>query len=51
MTLTTEQKVTFDENGFIVLKGFFTRQLIDKVSSWLDELQEETSGSSAHAAK
>jgi ectoine hydroxylase-related dioxygenase (phytanoyl-CoA dioxygenase family) len=51
MTLTAEQKATFDEKGFIVLKGFFDQSVIDKVSDWLDELQDVSSETSAHAAK
>jgi hypothetical protein len=51
MTLTAEQKATFDEKGFIVLKEFFPRSVIDRVSVWLDELQDVNSDTSAHAAK
>jgi ectoine hydroxylase-related dioxygenase (phytanoyl-CoA dioxygenase family) len=51
MTLTAEQRATFDEKGFIVLKEFFPREIIGVVSDWLDELQDVTSETSAHAAK
>jgi ectoine hydroxylase-related dioxygenase (phytanoyl-CoA dioxygenase family) len=51
MTLTAEQKATFDEKGFIVLKEFFPRDVVDRVSDWLDELQDVNSETSAHAAK
>jgi ectoine hydroxylase-related dioxygenase (phytanoyl-CoA dioxygenase family) len=51
MTLTDEQKATFDEKGFLVLKEFFPRDVIGVVSDWLDELQDVTSATSAHAAK
>lgn len=51
MTLTAEQKDTFDEKGFIVLKGFVSPPVIDKVSKWLDDLQKTGSETSAHAAK
>lgn len=51
MALTAEQKATFDEKGFIVLKEFFPRSVIDRVSLWLDQLQDVTSETSVHAAK
>jgi ectoine hydroxylase-related dioxygenase (phytanoyl-CoA dioxygenase family) len=50
MSLTDEQKQTFSEKGFIVLKGFIDPDAIAQVSDWLDALQDGT-GTSAHAAK
>jgi ectoine hydroxylase-related dioxygenase (phytanoyl-CoA dioxygenase family) len=51
MGLTAEQKTTFDEKGFIVLKEFFDQAVMTNVSAWLDKLQDVSSGTSAHAAK
>jgi len=51
MTLTAEQKTTFDEKGFIVLKGFIDQGVVNAVSDWLDALQDVSTETSAHAAK
>jgi ectoine hydroxylase-related dioxygenase (phytanoyl-CoA dioxygenase family) len=51
MTLSAEQKTTFDEKGFIVLKAFIDQDAISAVSDWLDALQEVSTDTSAHAAK
>jgi len=51
MTLSAEQKSTFDEKGFIVLPGFFNQDVMRAVSDWLDQLQDVSSNTSAHAAK
>ncbi|MDP6675256.1 MAG: hypothetical protein QGH93_10490, partial [Gammaproteobacteria bacterium] len=51
MTLSAEQKTTFDEKGFIVLKEFVDSGAIGVISDWLDVLQDVTSETSAHAAK
>ena len=51
MSLTTEQKATFDEKGFIVLKGFIDPDAVSAVSDWLDALQDVSTETSAHAAK
>ncbi len=51
MTLSAEQKETFDEKGFIVLKEFVDQDAIGVVSDWLDALQDESADASAHAAK
>jgi len=51
MTLSAEQKTTFDEKGFIVLKGFIDPNAIGAVSDWLDALQDVSTDTSAHAAK
>lgn len=51
MTLSAEQKTTFDNKGFIVLRGFFDQGVIDVVSDWLDALQDVSTDTSAHAAR
>jgi len=51
MTLSAEQKNTFDEKGFIVLKGFVDQAAISAISDWLDALQDVSTDTSAHAAK
>lgn len=40
MFLTEEQKKEFNDKGFIVLKGFFGKEVMDRVSAWLDELPD-----------
>ncbi len=40
-TLSQEQKKDFQERGFIVLKGFFDTEVVDQLSSWLDELSQK----------
>lgn len=50
MSLTNEQKLTFSQKGFIVLKGFIDTDAISRISAWLDELQAGTQASD-HAAK
>jgi hypothetical protein len=40
MPLTAQQVRQFHERGFIVLKGFFRPDEIQRVSDWLDELQK-----------
>ena len=39
--LTDDQKQTFNEKGFIVLKGFFDNQEITRISDWADELRDK----------
>lgn len=51
MSLSAEQKATFDEKGFLVLKGFIDQDTINVVSDWLDALQDVSTKTSAHAAK
>lgn len=41
MFLTEEQTAEFKEKGFIVLKGFFDKAVMDRVSAWLDELRDK----------
>lgn len=41
MFLTEEQTKEFEEKGFIVLKGFFDKAVMDKVSTCLDELRDK----------
>ena len=41
MSLTEEQMKEFTDKGFIVLKGFFDKAVMDKVSARLDELRDK----------
>jgi ectoine hydroxylase-related dioxygenase (phytanoyl-CoA dioxygenase family) len=41
MFLTGEQTTEFKNKGFIVLKGFFDKPVMDRVSTWLDELRDK----------
>ena len=41
MILTEEQTKRFKDKGFIVLKSFFDKSVMDKVSAWLDELRDK----------
>ncbi len=41
MFLTGEQTTGFKNKGFIVLKGFFDKPVMDRVSAWLDELRDK----------
>ena len=41
MFLTEEQKTEFKDKGFIVLKGFFDKAAMEKISSGLDELRDK----------
>ena len=50
MDLTKEQQQIFAAKGFVVLKGFFDKNIIDDISTWLDELEVDA-GSSSHAAR
>lgn len=50
MYLTDEQRQTFSEKGFVVLKDFFESTVMNEVSSWLDELQNSVE-TGTHAAK
>jgi hypothetical protein len=49
MSLTPEQIQVFSTKGFIVLKEFFDKDAMSKVSAWLDEL-EDCPGTDGHAA-
>lgn len=40
-TLSQEQQKDFQERGFIVLKDFFDTEVVDQLSSWLDELSKK----------
>ena len=48
-TLSQEQQKDFQERGFIVLKGFFDTEVVDRLSSWLDELSQKAPDDSAEA--
>jgi len=41
MTLSAEQKKEFNEKGFIVIKGFFDRETMKRISAWLEELHDK----------
>jgi ectoine hydroxylase-related dioxygenase (phytanoyl-CoA dioxygenase family) len=41
MTLSQEQVDRFSEKGFVVLQGFFDKDVIDRLSAWLDELEDQ----------
>ena len=41
MFLSEEQTKEFKDRGFIVLKGFFDKAVMNKVSTWLDELRDK----------
>ncbi len=41
MFLSEEQMKEFEAKGFIVLKGFFDKAVMDKVSAWLGELRDK----------
>ena len=41
MFLTDDQTTEFENKGFIVLKGFFGKPVMDRVSAWLDELRDK----------
>jgi ectoine hydroxylase-related dioxygenase (phytanoyl-CoA dioxygenase family) len=49
MFLTEEQAKEFSDKGFIVLKGFFDKAVMDKVSAWLDELRDKEPGENQEA--
>ena len=49
MILTPQQTTEFNDRGFIVLKGFFDKEVMGKVSSWLDELQHSKPGKNQEA--
>jgi len=40
MILTAEQLAEFEKQGFVVVKGFFDRDVMTKVSTWLDTLRD-----------
>jgi len=48
-TLSQEQIKDFHERGFIVLKGFFDTEVVDRLSSWLDELSRKAPDDGAEA--
>ena len=51
MTVSAEQKKTFDQRGFIVARGFFDGTTVAAVARWLDDLQDPEKNVSGHAAK
>lgn len=40
MFLAEKQTKAFNDRGFIVVKGFFGRDVMDKVCAWLDDLRD-----------
>jgi len=48
-TLSQEQIKDFHDRGFIVLKGFFDTEVVEQLSSWLDELSQKAPDDSAEA--
>ena len=49
MHLTEKQVAEFEDKGFIVLKGFFDKATMDRVSAWLDELRDKDPGPNQEA--
>ncbi len=49
MNLNEEQIQEFNDKGFIVMKSFFDKQTMDKVSAWLDELRDKLPGEGKEA--
>ena len=49
MILTDEQVREFKDKGFVVVKGFFDKATMDRVSDWLDELRDKTPGAGREA--
>lgn len=41
MGLTDAQIKEFNDKGFVVLKGFFDKKAMERISTWLDELQDK----------
>jgi ectoine hydroxylase-related dioxygenase (phytanoyl-CoA dioxygenase family) len=41
MPLTGKQTHEFDDKGFVVLKSFFDKPVMEKISGWLDELRDD----------
>ncbi len=48
-TLSVQQIKTFHERGFIVLKGFFSAEEVDKLSTWLETLSQKAPAEGAEA--
>jgi len=48
-TLSNQQIKEFHNRGFIVLKGFFNTEAVDKLSKWLEELSQKAPADSAEA--
>jgi ectoine hydroxylase-related dioxygenase (phytanoyl-CoA dioxygenase family) len=42
--LTNEQKSQFEDKGFIVIKGFFSDEVMTRVRAWLQEMQNRPLG-------
>lgn len=49
MFLCEKQTKEFENRGFIVLKGFFNKAVMNKVSAWLDELRYKHPGENQEA--
>jgi len=49
MFLSEKQTKEFEKRGFIVLKGFFNKTVMNKVSAWLDELRDKNPGENQEA--
>ena len=47
--LSEQQIKEFHDRGFIVLKGFFDAEAVDKLSKWLEELSQKAPADSAEA--
>lgn len=49
MPLSQEQISTFRSRGFIVLKAFFDKTAMDRISAWVDELRDKEPGKGREA--
>ena len=49
MFVSEKQTKEFENRGFIVLKGFFNKAAMNKVSAWLDELRDKDPGENQEA--
>ena len=49
MFVSEKQTKEFENRGFIVLKGFFNKAVMNKISSWLDELRDKHPGENQEA--
>ena len=49
MVLSEDQIREFNEKGFIVIREFFDKQTMNKISEWLDELEDRQPGENEEA--
>ena len=49
MFLSEKQTKEFENRGFIVLKGFFNKAAMNRISAWLDELRDKDPGENQEA--